>query len=574
MVGAGVSGTIMSKELAETGLKVVGLERGRMIDSQHDFAMPYAHDELKYDRHSDIFQNLSRETITFRNAMNETALPMREIGSFKPGEGVGGAGAHWGASGWRFLPWDFETRSRTVERYVKQQFPEDCTSQDWGITYDELEPYYDQFEHLYGVGGKAGNLNGEIQPGGNPFEGPRSRDYPNPPHTASYAGTLFAQAAKSLGYSPFPQPAATSTRPYTNPYRLSLGQCVRGGFCSGFTCAMGAKATPLTAVVPALLKHSNFELRTHANVIKVNLDSDKKRAVSVTYVDAKGREFEQPADLVILTSYAFNNTRLLLLSGIGKPYDPVSNQGVVGRNYSYQANGHIRLFFEDKTFNSFMGGGTAMVIDDFNGDNFDHAGLGFVGGAFFTVTNYGATPIKFHPVPSDTPSWGQDWKQAVAKYYDRSLTLVTHAACQSYRTRYLDLDPTYRDAYGLPLLRMTFDWHDNEKKMSQYLNNKALEIAKVMGPSKIAAHAVHGNYSIVPYQSTHNIGGAVMGADPATSVVNKYLQSWDVPNVFVIGGSAFPQNSSNSPTVTIGTLACWAADSIKEYYLKRPGAMV
>jgi gluconate 2-dehydrogenase alpha chain len=202
-----------------------------MIDPQHAFAMPNVHDELKYDRHSDIFQNLARETITFRNAMNQTALPMLEIGSFKPGECVGGAGVHWAGSCFRFLPWDFETRSRTIARYGKQQIPEDCTSQDWGIAYDELEPYYDQFEHLYGIGGKAGNLNGEIQSGGNPFEGPRSREFPNPPSPASYAGGLFTKAAESFGYKPFPRPTANITQAYTNPYRLMLGQCIRGGFC-------------------------------------------------------------------------------------------------------------------------------------------------------------------------------------------------------------------------------------------------------------------------------------------------------------------------------------------------------
>ena len=181
VVGTGVVGSIMAKELADAGLKVVALERGRMLDPQHDFAMPYTYDELKYDRHSDILQNLSRETITFRNNASETALPMREMGSFKPGECVGGTALHWGTHARRFLPWDFETRSRTDRALRQEQIPEDCTSQDWGITYDELEPYYDQFEHLYGVGGKAGNLKGEIQPGGNPFEGPRSREYPNPP---------------------------------------------------------------------------------------------------------------------------------------------------------------------------------------------------------------------------------------------------------------------------------------------------------------------------------------------------------------------------------------------------------
>ncbi len=140
IVGSGVVGSIMSMELANAGLKVLCLERGRMIDPQTDFVMPYVNDELKYDRHSDIFQNLSRETITFRNNMSQTALPMREMGSFKPGEMVGGTAAHWGGNARRFLPHDFEIRSKVTERYGKGFFPEDCTSQDWGVTWDEVEP--------------------------------------------------------------------------------------------------------------------------------------------------------------------------------------------------------------------------------------------------------------------------------------------------------------------------------------------------------------------------------------------------------------------------------------------------
>src|SRR5690606_149215 len=123
----------------------------------------------------------------------------------------------------------------------------------------------------------------------------------------TYVGALFAEACESLGYKPFPGPTAAMTRPYVNPYKLMLGQCKHGGFCSSHGCANGAKATPLTTVLPALLKHENFELRALANVIRVNLDSDRKRAVGVTYIDARGREVEQPADLVILTSYTFNN---------------------------------------------------------------------------------------------------------------------------------------------------------------------------------------------------------------------------------------------------------------------------
>ena len=471
---------------------------------------------------------------------------------------------HWAGATFRFLPWDFETRSRTIERYGKAQIPEDCTSQDWGITYDELEPYYDQFEHLYGIGGKAGNLNGVIQQGGNPFEGPRSREYPNPPADPSYSSVLFAKAAESLGYKPFPRPTAAMTRSYTNPYRLKLGQCISGGFCASYGCVNDAKGTPLTTVVPALLKHDNFELRTLANVIKIKLDSDKKRAVSVTYIDARGRELEQPADLVILSSFLYSNTRLMLLSGIGKPYDPVSNQGVIGKNYANQTGGKTTLFFEDKVFNPFMGGGgRGMLVDEFNGDNFDHTGLGFFGGAFLAVVDgREATPVKYHPVPPGTPHWGSDWKKGVAQYYQRAFPISIHGGFQSYRMNYFDLDPTYRDAHGLPLLRMTIDWHDNELKISAYMTDKAAEIAKAIGPSKMNISPVHGKFNVTSSGGTHTTGGVVMGADPATSALNKYLQSWDVPNVFVIGGSAFPQNGANNPTGTIGALACWAADSM------------
>jgi len=202
VVGSGVVGSIMSMELASAGLNVVCLERGRSFDPNTDFSIPGVYDELKFDRHSDIFQNLARDTLTFRNNGSQTALPMRELGAFKPGEMVGGTSVHWGANARRFLPHDFEMRSRIQERYGKSFIPVDCSLQDWGVTWDDVEPYYDQFENIFGVGGKAGNLNGEILQGGNPHEGPRSREYPNPPTERTQEGTMFADAATSLGYVP------------------------------------------------------------------------------------------------------------------------------------------------------------------------------------------------------------------------------------------------------------------------------------------------------------------------------------------------------------------------------------
>src|SRR5256712_11269545 len=232
--GVGLTGTILAKELADTGLKVVGLERGRWRDTDPAFAMPGVHDELKYVRRHELMQDLSKETITFRNVPNETALPMRYLGSFKPGEGVGGAAVHWGGLTWRFLPWDFETKSRTLARYGKDQIAADCTSRDWGITYDELEPHFDRFEYLYGISGKAGNLQGKIIPGGNPFEGPRSREYPNPPLKTAYSSALFAKAAQAMGYKPFPVPTGANSRPYKNEYGATIAACVYCGYCQFF----------------------------------------------------------------------------------------------------------------------------------------------------------------------------------------------------------------------------------------------------------------------------------------------------------------------------------------------------
>src|SRR5258706_14133394 len=170
---------------------------------------------------------------------------------------------------------------------------------------------------------------------------------------------------------------------------------------------MASKGSPQTTVMPVLMKNRNFELAWLCHVVKVNLGSTGKRAVSVSYVDSRGREFEQPAEMVLLTSYVFNNVRLMLASGIGKPYDPVANTGVVGRNYAYQTPSSVTLFFEDKHFNSFMGaGGLGMAVDEFNGDNFDHAGLGFIGGGFIPSVSSGARPIEATPAPARPPPRG------------------------------------------------------------------------------------------------------------------------------------------------------------------------
>ncbi len=574
LVGFGLTASILAQELTDAGLQVLALERGGFRDTVPDFATTSIQDELRYAVRNGLFEEPRRETLTFRNSMDQTALPMRHLGSFRPAAGVGGAAVHWNGQQWRFLPTDFTIRSHTEQRYGKSFIPENMTIQDWGVTYADLEPYYDKFDYLNGVSGQAGNIQGLIQPGGNPFEGPRQRGYPNPPLKRAYASVLFDKAAKETGFHPFPCPASNTSRPYKNIYGVQMGECTYCGFCEWFGCGNYSKSSPQTTILPVLLKKDSFSYRTHCEVTRVNLDSTGKRARSVTYVDQQGREFEQPGDLIILCAYAQHNVHLALLSGIGKPYDPNSGQGVTGRNYAYQITSSVDVFLNEN-LNPFMGAGAlGQAIDDFNGDNFDHAPHGFVGGGYIALWSTGGRPILQNHVPDGTPKWGAGWKKAMADNYLKATSIATHGSVMSYRDAYLDLDPTYRDSYGNPLLRMTFDFHKNEHDMSNFLTDKATLIAKAMKPRSYHAKPRKGPYSIVPYQTTHNTGGAIMGDDPKTSVVNRYLQCWDIPNVFIMGACAFPQNAGYNPTGTVGALTYWAADAIRNQYLKSPGPLM
>jgi gluconate 2-dehydrogenase alpha chain len=577
IVGMGWTGGILAKELAQTGLKIVALERGAPRSTQNDFSVPLIRDELRYSQRHDLMMDVSRDTYTIRNKPSETALPMRRLGSFLPGEGVGGAGAHWNGVTWRWPDHELRIRTKYEERYGKSFVPADMPLQDWGISGPELEPYYDKFEYTAGVSGKAGNIKGQIQKEGNPFEDPRARDYPLPPLVSNLASEMFAKTAKELGYHPYLRPTANASKPYTNPDGMKIGQCQYCGFCERFGCEANAKGSPHITVIPVALRNPNVELRTYTWVTKVLKDSTGKKATGVAYVNVlTGEEMEQPADLVILSAYGLSNVHLMLLSGIGKPYDPETQTGVIGKNYAYQGGANVTLFFEGKSFNPFIAtGGWGTSIDDFHTNwSFDRGPHGFIGGAYISVGGSNGRPITYRPVPPGTPQWGSDWKRATAKWYHAAMTIAASGSVMPNRYNYLDLDRTYTNRFGQPLMRMTFDFSENEKKINRHAAQVIGDIAKAMNPTHMGQATPRLTWSVVPYQSTHNTGGAIMGTEPATSALNKYLQSWDMPNLFVTGASGFPHNSGYNPTGPVGALAFMMADTIRNKYLKNPGPLI
>jgi gluconate 2-dehydrogenase alpha chain len=553
IVGGGWTGLLMAKQLtARSSNSVVVLERGpvrKTADYVDDM------DELDFAIRLRMMQDISQETVTVRHTARDRALPVRQYGSFLPGTGVGGGGEHWSGISYRYQPDAFRLLSHYKERYGEAKLPAGHALQDWGISYAELEPYYWQAEQMLGLSGKAGNLQGRKIPGGNIFEGPRSHEFPTPPMKRPYLAELFHQATEKMGYHPHPLPAATLSTAYRNPDGVARPGCVYCGYCERYGCMIAAKAQPTNTLMPVLVKRSNFTVRPHCNVRRVVVEG--KRARGVVYVDEKGREFLQPAENVVLASWSINNTRLLLLSKIGGPN--------VGRNLTHQVSLPAAMVFFEKPLNRFMGAGSAGVsIADFDEDVIDHSNLPFLGGGIIYTVCYGFRPMANFGVlpPSVKATWGSDWKKASLDWYDRTGRISFYGDHFSYRANGMDLDPTYTDRYGDPLIRMTIDWTDNERRMAEWMSAKAYEIARAMGAREITRFPGLKRYDASRYQSTHIQGGAIMGVSPENSVVNTRLQLWDVPNVYVLGASAWPQNPSVNPTLTALALTYRTAETI------------
>ncbi|MBT9386164.1 GMC family oxidoreductase [Pseudooceanicola sp. CBS1P-1] len=578
IVGLGWTGSIAGIELAREGLEIVALERGRDQNTVPEFKYPNQIDELKYGVRLENMQKPAQQTVTVRRNGDETALPYRHLGSFLPGNGVGGAGTHWNGLFWRPQAEEMRLRSYVKENWGEGIIPEGMNLGDYPVSYEEMEPYFAHFEKVAGISGQAGNVNGEIREGGNPFEAPRSTEYPMPPMARTYDSAKFHDACKAAGYHPFQAPAGIASTSYVNPYGMQMGPCNYCGFCERYGCYQYSKSSPQTTILDALKRMPNFEYRTHSEVLKVELAADGKTATGVTYWDeAAQEEVFQPADMVILSSYQLNNVHLMLVSGLAAPYDPATGEGVLGKNYAYQMTGGVSLYYRDANFNPFVGtGANGVCIDDFSVNQNDFGKLGFIGGAYWRSGTFNGQPIRSMSLPPGTPSWGAGWKEGIGEWYGHAMSIGAHGSHMSYANNHLDLDPTYRDRHGRPLMRMTFNWQDNDLRMIQYMKTQMEPLAATMQAdiTKSSFKDIGAQYDVRPYQTTHNTGGHIMSENAREGVVNKYCQSWGQHNVFVMGAGNFVQNTQYNPTGLVGGLAYHTVDAIRTQYLSNPRPLV
>ncbi len=573
IVGGGLAAGLAARQLTAQNISVVVLEQGGDRDGA-EARLPTQRDELRWSARFGLMQDPAVETYAWRHSRHDAAAPLRRLSAFLPGVGVGGAGNHWNGQAYRWEEYDSTLYTRLESRYGRKAIPADLPIRDWGVSYAQLEPYYDLFEKLFGVAGRAGNLRGKRVAGGNPFEGWRQNEYPQPPLIDTEANRIFTAAASNLGYHPFPSPAANSPAAYTNPDGMRLGACQYCGHCDRFVCEAQAKGTPAVLLYPMLERRPSFELRRFCRVLRVAHPAGSTRVSGVEYVDLRsGETCFQPADAVILAGFTLSNTRLLLVSGIGRPYDPTTRTGVVGRNFCYQLDAGITVLMKDRWLNPFLSAGASSTIaDDFNDDNFDHTGLGFFGGGYI-ASSISGRPIYGRRVPTGTPRWGTAWKRANADWYAHGFGIGVQNTCYPHPENFLDLDPDYTDAFGQPLLRITFDVQENERKSLNFTTAKAAALAKTLPGAQLGALVrPQSPYDVRGYQNSHITGGTPMGTDPSTSVVSPRLQHWDAENLFVVGASVFPHDSGHHPTAPVAALALRLGDDVCRYIAK-PGLL-
>jgi choline dehydrogenase-like flavoprotein len=531
VAGAGAGGGIVAKELAEAGLSVVLLERGKWYT-----ARDCRKDDLRNQRTSVLGAAFGPDDERNRrvsvDAEGREHLVVPSEGAYQNDAAcVGGGTFSYGAMAWRYLEKDF--RMRTTYGTVAGS-----TLDDWPITFQDLEPYYCKAEWEIGVSGDDTN---------NIFAGPRSKPLPMPPPFPSREHLILKAAAERLKLHPFDLPMLRNTVPYNG-----RGACMRCRWCVGFACEVDAKCGTHNTVIPRALATGNCTLRTEC-VVKEVLTNEKGGVTGVTYFDERGKLQEQPADFVVVCASATETPRLLLNSrsrlfpsGLGNRND------WVGRNLMGHAYAGAYGLFEYDTYDD-LGPGASIALCDYN-----HGNPGLVGGAML-CNEFLRLPIHAAALrPPGVPTWGIGHKEYMRKYFNRCIAVHGPVQEMPVFDARVQVDPRVVDDWGIPVARLSGARHSADLEVANYISGKAAALLKEAGATvtfpKLPGKGLSGGQ--------HQAGTCRMGNDPKTSVVDRYCRVHDVPNLFVVDGSVHVTNGGFNPALTIMAIAYMASEQM------------
>lgn len=534
IVGAGAGGGVVAKELSTAGMSVVLFERGEWVKFDD-----HNNDELISQRITVLGNANGPDDERYCRVMvssegNSTIVLPSEGGYSNNAACVGSGTVSYGAMGWRFMPQDF--RMKTTYGHVVGS-----TLEDWPISYDELEQYYEKAEWEIGVAGDDSQ---------NPFAPPRKKPQPMPSFSHNKEARTLEAAARRLGLHPFPIPMLRNSVPFDG-----RPKCYRMRTCAGFACPVNAKCGTHNTVIPVALKSGNCELRVNCVVNEI-LVNNSGNITGVSYFDEKNKKQTQTADIVVLSASATETPRLLLNSKSGFFPQGIGNENDwVGRNLQGHAYCGAYGIFEEDIIDDW-GPGASLAICDFS-----HHNPGIVGGGVLH-NSFLRLPYQFTGIrPPGADRWGLEHKKFQQKYFKRvSAVIGPYQEIPSFHAQ-VSVDPVVKDFWGIPVVRLSGGGHQKDLEGTTFMAGKAELWLKEAGAIETWLFGVYkGKRGLSGGQ--HQAGTCRMGNDPKTSVCDKFGRVHAVPNLFVADGSLHVNNGGFNPALTIMALGYWVGGHI------------
>lgn len=507
VVGAGAAGSVIGAKLAEAGMSVVILDAGPHWDPTRDFVS----DEMAS---RDLFWMDERIT---------GGPDAVELGSNNSGRGVGGGTVHYSMIAMRAHPEDF--RRRTLEGDVAG-----AELRDWPITFEDLEPYYEEVERALRIAGPT------FYPWGR-----RRRRYWQREHELNASARVLVYGCTRLGIPAAPAPVATLSAPHRD-----RPPCVYRGLCN-YGCTTNAKSSALVTYIPRAVA-AGAEVRPHAMAVRIEHDA-RGRATGVLHARHGGELFRQRARVVAVSCYAVETPRLLLDSASALFPDGLANSsGLVGKCFMVHSGHQVFARFGERISQNKAPPGLALT-EHFNRTMPD---ADFVCG--YTIEAVGPHPADFASrVTTARGLWGPELRRLMMDYnHYAGMGIVGEVLPQ--RANEVRLHGSERDALGLPVPYVRFSYHENDRRVVRHALAQMRRIAAAAG----------GEDAWEADRTAHLLGTCRMGTDPRDSVVDGDCRTHDVPNLYVCDGSVFPTSTAVNPSLTIQAIAARTAARVVE----------
>jgi choline dehydrogenase-like flavoprotein len=522
VIGSGMGGAAMAKRLTDAGVRVIMLEQGDWIQPV-DY--PHHHTEFDIERHRGWSYDPN-----VRQGPED--YPVTGFTTPYLINAVGGSTIHYAAHWPRFKPVDFR---KGTEHGIAGNI-------DWPISYEDLAPYYDINDAEVGISGVPGDPAYPPRP-----NAPRQR-----PVAPGKLGLKFASGLDKLGWHWWPSDNGIITEGRDG--RLPCNGC--GNCLSG--CPRGSLAGMNVTLLPKALANG-LDLRTNARVSKIVTAGG--RATGAEYIDRlTGATHFVSAQIVVVAASGIGTPRLLLMSDQkGHPDGLANGNGLVGTHLMHHSFAFVDCWFDDPIEGYKGAFGAPLACQEFYHTD---TSRGFVNGLMMQVgRSFGSAYTAMGTHTGAVAPWGAGHRDFFNSRFGHHLLVFMFGEDLPIRENAVTLDRDVTDSDGLPAAHIEFNVSENDRRLCEFGVERITDVANALG-----ARETNHTGVLSPPPGWHLMGTARMGNTPEDSVTNMYNQAWEVPNLFIVDGSALTTGGAVNPTSTIGAISTRAAEYIKKHY--------